>query len=407
MNVPARVDLAALERKHPGLQVALTAKGLSWARCRELFIKQGEWLHWADTGVRVDAAASVSKCGYLRTKRRLHSVPHSVHRLAFFYDHGWLPEGDRAKIKPGNAYYVIHHGNGVRHDANSWNLHCVTQSDNSRAPDNPHYKPFHAGLQRYYVDDADGPGRCRRQSPETIAKRVASSRGQKRTPATCARISAANKGRKPTPQALANVRAAAAKRRGIPLADDLKAKLSAANKGRKHTAASKAKMSKAQEGRTHSAEAKAKMRAAKLGKPLTAEHRARIGASNLGRKHTQDTKDKISAKSKGRRHTQEVIDRIASKLRGRKPPPRTAEHVANISKAKKGMTFSVEAKARIDRGKLWSRLARQEREINSAFLSGDTSRLSAVVERIHARQYHRNWQRKRYATALTLNNLEG
>ena len=136
----------------------------------------------------------------------------------------------------------------------------------------------------------------KKQSAETIAKRIAKLKGHEVSAETRAKIAARHRG-KPKHSL-----------RGRPLSLEHRAKIGAANKGRKHepvSAETRAKISKAGRGKKKPAHWfewlrrrkitwGAKISAAQKGRIITEEHRAKLRAVNLGKKHSEETRKKIS-----------------------------------------------------------------------------------------------------------------
>jgi hypothetical protein len=86
----------------------------------------------------------------------------------------------------------------------------------------------------------------KRQSAQTVAKRVAKNIGKKRTPETKAKIGAANRGKKPSAETLAKLSAV---RRGAKRSPEHLAKLIAGRKGKKLSPEHRAKIAEAHKQR--------------------------------------------------------------------------------------------------------------------------------------------------------------
>lgn len=126
------VNISEIEARHPGIQLEDGIRGLTWEQVnKEVYAKNGE-LYFRKgfrAGKCLSDYAHQLKDGYLR--HRMLGVPGLLHRWNFFYHLGWLPEGDRKKLKPGKIFYVIHHEHGERHLHHIGQLKCVTISENS------------------------------------------------------------------------------------------------------------------------------------------------------------------------------------------------------------------------------------------------------------------------------------
>ena len=150
------VNLSEIEAQHPGIQLEDGIKGLTWEQVNEVIYSHEGELYFRK-GVRADKRISdyarQGKHGYL--VKCMFGAQTSLHRWSFFYHYGWLPEGDKKKLKPGKTYYVIHHERGERHQHHIGQLRCVTAKENS-APKNrlkDGFQVWNRQLQCYITPD--------------------------------------------------------------------------------------------------------------------------------------------------------------------------------------------------------------------------------------------------------------
>lgn len=184
----------------------------------------------------------------------------------------------------------------------------------------------------------------KKQSPETIQKRVAKITGRTRTPEQCARIGAAQLGKKRSDSARANISAAMRGRpvlalRGRKLSPEHVARLSASHLGKKLPAERVEAMRQRAKGRTIPAETRAKMNATAAankaareahrepdyrkgvphlkmrGQKLSPEHAESLRRSLTGKKQAPETIAKRAASLHGKRRSEEQRARIAAGAR--------------------------------------------------------------------------------------------
>ena len=282
MRKPA-VNIDKIEAEHPGIQLEDGIRGLTWEQVNEvIYAHEGEL--YFRKGVRADIRVSEwgrqTRAGYLHIGiLGKHGV--LQHRLSFFYHNGWLPEGDRKKMKPGNVRYVIHHTCGQRHQTNIYLLRCITEQDNNNSKNrlSPGYLVFSGQLQAYY-----DPELLSRVRSESMKGRVISEEGR-------SNMSKGHKGKKLSREHCESIRKAQQR-------PDVKEK-------RRVTM-----NAKYPNGYKHSEEMKQKIRAQKLGVQRSAETIRKMSEGHKGQvpwnkektglfSHSDETKQKMRKRMMG------------------------------------------------------------------------------------------------------------
>ena len=149
--------------------------------------------------------------------------------------------------------------------------------------------------RRFGYNLAEGGG-YGKQSPETIAKRVAKTKGQKRSPEFCSRVSEVHRGVPKSDQQREKLRKAALAR--SPASTETRKKLSEASQGRRWTDEQRLHMAEVGRGRKHSKETKDRLALLNTGKVRSKDAIDKTAAANRGKKRTPETKAKMSAARK-------------------------------------------------------------------------------------------------------------
>lgn len=156
----------------------------------------------------------------------------------------------------------------------------------------------------------------RKQSAETVARRVAKLRVHTCSAAMREKIRQANKGRTLTAEHRAKLSAAASNR-----TPEVRARMGLAQRGKRLTPEHRAKIAVAGVGRRPTPETRKKLSAWQRGVAKSIEHRAKIAISLSGKRASIETRAKLSAIRRGHKVSDETRAKLSATLCGRVVPP--------------------------------------------------------------------------------------